>query len=234
MKSSWDDTREKSTYHFDSTIKDSQESVFTQLGCIEPTWTNDLEDIIANSRPANWETRGYKGEGINIPRPDLASEEYDLERVGADPKMIITNLNWKIPDSLQKISDAFGLEDCMNRIHVQFPGQVWNLHLDKLQKWCPEDPSRVGRYFIQLTDWQPGQFWEYGNYHWNQWRAGDVSTFDWASMPHSTANAGHHPRATFQLTGIITEKTKEFIKGLRRPIQQGSNQVSLDPAELLL
>jgi hypothetical protein len=71
----------------------------------------------------------------------------------------------------------------MERIHVQRPGEVWNLHIDKLQKWCPEDPSSVGRYFVQLTDWQPGQFWEYGNYHWNQWRAGDVSTFDWANMP---------------------------------------------------
>jgi hypothetical protein len=91
---------------------------------------------------------------------------------------------------------------------------VWNLHIDKLQKWCPEDPSKIGRYFVQLTDWQPGQFWEYGNYHWNQWRAGDVSTFDWANMPHSTANAGHYPRVTFQLTGVITEKTKAFLATL--------------------
>jgi hypothetical protein len=115
---------------------------------------------------------------------------------------------------LQAISDAFGLEDCMSRIHVQRPGQVWHLHIDKLYKWCPEDPSKVGRYFVQLTDWQPGQFWEYGNYHWNQWRAGDVSTFDWANIPHSTANAGHHPRVTLQLTGIKTAKTHDFLAGL--------------------
>ena len=214
MKSSWDYTREHSSYHFDPIRKDSAETVFTRLGYIEPTWTVDLEDIIANSRPATWATRGYKGEGVHIPSQDLEAEEYDISRVGADPKMIITHLNWSIPESLKQITELFALDDCMQRIHVQHPGEVWNLHIDKLQKWAPDDPSRVGRYFIQLTDWQPGQFWEYGNYHWNQWRAGDVSTFDWPNIPHSPANAGHHPRVTFQLTGVITEKTRSFLSSL--------------------
>jgi hypothetical protein len=129
--------------------------------------------------------------------------------------MIITHLNWTIPDSLQKISDLFGLDDCMNRIHVQRPGEVWNLHIDKLQKWCPEDPGRIMRVMIQLTDWQPGQFWAYGNYHYKQWRAGDVTTFDWANVPHSTANAGHYPRVTFQITGVRTDTTDKFLEELK-------------------
>ena len=215
MISSWDTTKAKSTYHFDSKIKDVQESVFTQLGRVPVTWIpNDLETILVNAKPATWETRGYKGEGVHIPSVDLVAEEYDLERVGADPKMTITHMNWKIPKSLKQISDQFGLDDCMERIHIQMPGEVWNLHIDKLQKWAPEDPSLVGRYFVQMTDWQPGQFWEYGNYHWNHWRAGDVSTFDWVNVPHCTANAGHHPRVTFQLTGVKTAKTKLYLDQL--------------------
>jgi len=215
FKSSWDFTKSRSTYHFDSTVKDAPESVLTHLGHIEPTWQADIADIVNHSTPATWETRGYKGEGVLPPREDLLAEEYDVSRVGADPKMIITHLNWQIPDSLKAITAAFGLDDCMERIHIQQPGEVWNLHMDKLQKWSPEDPSRVGRYFVQLTDWQPGQFWEYGNYHWNQWSAGDVSTFDWANIPHSTANAGHHPRVTFQLTGVITDQTRRFLASLQ-------------------
>ena len=215
FKSSWDFTKSKSTYHFDPTRLDRFEDVIAHLGHIEPTWSEDVADIVANSKPATWETRGYKGEGVLPPREDLVAEEYDLERVGADPKMIITHLNWAIPESLKRITAAFGLDDCMERIHVQQPGEVWNLHIDKLQKWCPEDPTKIGRYFVQLTDWQPGQFWEYGNYHWNQWSAGDVSTFDWANMPHSTANAGHHPRVTFQLTGVITDQTRRFLASLQ-------------------
>jgi len=220
MKSSWDHTRQLSSYHFDPAKKDRFEDVITLLGQLPVTWKDDLDAIIENSKPATWETRGYKGEGVPPPREDLIAEEYDIQRVGADPKMIITNLNWKIPDSLKVISEQFGLEDCMERIHVQWPGQVWNLHLDKLQKWSPDDPSRVLRVFIALTDWQPGQFWEYGNYHWNQWCAGEVTTFDWANIPHCTANAGHHPRATFQLTGVRTEKTEEFLQQLRQQLQQ--------------
>jgi hypothetical protein len=70
------------------------------------------------------------------------------------------------------------------------------------------------RIFIQLTDWQPGQFWEYGTYHHRGWRAGEVTTFDWQNLPHSTANAGFHPRVTLQLTGIKTEKTQEMLDWL--------------------
>lgn len=216
MISNWDSARAASTYHFDPTRQDQMQDVMQHLGQIPVTWQADIATIVEHSRPATWETRGYKGQGNDIPQRDLAAEEYDLERVGVDPKMVITNLNWSIPQSLQAVTDQFGLDDSMQRIHVQWPGQVWNLHIDKLQKWCPEDPSRVARYFVQLTDWQPGQFWEYGNCHWNQWRAGDVSTFDWANIPHCTANAGYHPRVTLQITGVKTAQTQEFIKQIAR------------------
>lgn len=216
MKSSWDKSKAASNYHFDNSIRDKFSDVIRHLGHIPVTWQDDLSAIIENSKPANWETRALGRPGASYSQPDLAAEEYDLERVGADPKMIITNLNWAIPDSLKKVSAAFALDDCMERIHVQWPGQVWNLHIDKLQKWAPDNPSRVFRAFIQLTDWQPGQFWEYGNYHWRLWRAGDVTTFDWPNTPHSTANAGHHPRVTFQITGVITEETKRYIQYLEQ------------------
>lgn len=212
--SSWDRLREKSKYHFDPKKVDNKDDVIISLGHIKPNWNDELEQILADAKPANWETRGFKGEGVFVPKPELVEEEYDLERIGVDPKVIITDLAWKLGPKLQAISDSFGLKDCMNRIHVQKPGQLWHLHIDKLYKWFPEDPSQVMRIFIQLTDWQPGQFWEYGNYHWNQWSAGNVTTFDWENLPHSTANAGFHPRVTLQITGIKTAKTAEFLRTL--------------------
>lgn len=215
-QSSWDKLRAKSTYHFDPIRVDAQDDVIISLGHIEPNWQDELQQILAESQPATWETRGFKGEGMYIPRPELAEEEYDLERVGVDPKVVITDLAWKLGPKLQAISDAFGLADCMNRIHVQRPGQVWNLHIDKLYKWAPDAPESVMRIFVQLTDWQPGQFWEYGNHHWNQWRAGSVTTFDWRNIPHCTANAGHHARVTLQITGVQTAKTNDFLAHLPR------------------
>lgn len=215
MKSNWETAKQRSDYHFDSGRRDNPMDVMTYLGHISPTWENDLKDIVANSKPATWATRGYKGEGIEAPADELAAEEYDLTSHGMSPDLPITHLNWRLPESLQAISDAIGLDKCMNRIHVQQPGELWNLHIDKLYKWDPDHPEKIMRIMIQLTDWQPGQFWEYGNYHYNQWRAGDVTTFDWVNMPHATANAGYHPRVTFQLTGIKTEKTQAFLAQLK-------------------
>ena len=214
MKSSWAISKSKSTYHFDPTVQDLPESMVTYLGYIEPTWAHDLQDIVANAQPATWATRGYKGEGIEAPPEELAAEEYDLTSHGMSKDLPISHLTWRIPESLQRISDAFALENCMNRIHVQRPGEIWNRHIDKLQKWDPDHPEMIMRIMIQLTAWQPGQFWEYGNYHYNQWRAGDVTTFDWANIPHATANAGFHPRVTLQLTGIRTAATMDFLAQL--------------------
>jgi hypothetical protein len=215
MRSSWDETKVKSQYHFDNDLIDPRFDTVVQLGQFLPCWGDELDKIINTAQPAQWANRGYKGRDEQAPPEDLAAEEYDMSRVGMDPKMTITHLNWDLPVVLQRISDLFGLDDCMNRIHVQQPGELWNLHLDKLQKWCPEDPSRIMRIMIQLTDWQPGQFWEYGNYHHRGWKAGEVTTFDWANVPHSTANAGHHPRVTLQITGVVTEKTRDFLRILR-------------------
>jgi hypothetical protein len=216
MKSNWEISKQKSNYHFDSKQIDKPESVMTYLGHIEPTWLADLKDIVDNARPATWATRGYKGEGIEAPPEELEKEEYDLVANGMPRDLPITHLTWRIPESLQHISDGFALADCMDRIHVQQPGEVWNLHLDKLYKWDPEHPEQVMRIMIQLTDWQPGQFWAYGNYHYSQWRAGDVTTFDWQNIPHATANAGFHPRVTFQLTGIRTAATMDYLAALPR------------------
>ena len=80
----------------------------------------------------------------------------------------------------------------------------------------PEDPIQVVRYVIQLTDWQPGHFWSYGNYMWSGWRAGNVTNNDWINMPHSTANAGHVPRATLQITGIKTAETDKFLEKIKQ------------------
>jgi hypothetical protein len=129
---------------------------------------------------------------------------------------VVSNLNYAVAPVFQQLADQFALEDSMCRIHVQYPGQVWNLHLDKLEKWMPTDPDRVVRCFVQLTDWQQGHFWNYGNYAWQGWSAGCVTTFDWKNVPHCTANAGHSPRATLQITGIKTSKTDEFLAGLSR------------------
>jgi hypothetical protein len=213
MSSSWDETRTRSRYHFDPERMDPLYDTVIHCGSFVPFWQEQLADIVAQSQSATWRTRGRPDQ----PRPEseLAAEEYDLEHFGYGADYEVTNLNWQLPVGLQRLADLFCLSDSMARIHVQMPGQVWNLHMDKLEKWMPEDPARVHRYMIQLTDWQPGHFWSYGNYTHQGWQAGDVTTFDWQNVPHSTANAGHVPRVTLQVTGVATDGTQNFLRVLR-------------------
>jgi hypothetical protein len=162
-----------------------------------------------------WRTRGRDSDPLKRASEEYDQEDYDLEQQGYGKDHIVTDLNYNLAPVFQHMADQFALDQSMARIHVQRPGQTWNLHLDKLEKWMPADPAQVVRYFVQLTDWQPGHFWSYGNYNWSGWRAGDVSTFDWVNVPHATANAGHVSRATLQITGVITDQTRRFLASLQ-------------------
>ena len=214
MKSSWNETKLRSRYHFDNFKNDPEFDKVIKIGrfVTDDNFKTDYDQAVATASPATWRTRGAVGKVR--PEEELASEEYDLENTGYGKDYVITHLNWSISSRLKHISNLFGLDDCMERLHVQMPGEVWNLHLDKLEKWAPNAPETVMRIQIALSDWEQGHFWSYGNYIHSQWRAGDVTTFDWQNIPHSTANAGHNPRVTYQLTGVVTEKTKQFLNQL--------------------
>ena len=213
-QSNWEITRARSQYHFDTTQMDSRWDTVQHLGHVAPDWDSELAAAIATSKPVTWRTRGRDSDPLKRAGEEHDQEDYDLEQQGYGRDYVVTNLNYDLAPVFQRIADQFGLEKSMARIHVQHPGHVWNLHLDKLEKWMPTDPTQVVRYFVQLTDWQQGHFWNYGNYSWTGWRAGDVSTFDWLNVPHATANAGHVARATLQITGIKTASTAELLNSL--------------------
>jgi hypothetical protein len=214
MNSSWDITKTRSQYHFRTDIIDPTYDTVISLGNINPDWTEQLSAAISAAYPVTWRTRGRDSDPLKRASEEYDQEDYDLEQQGYGRDHIVTDLNYNLDPVFQHMADQFGLDKSQARIHVQRPGQTWNLHLDKLEKWMPADPSQVVRYFVQLTDWQQGHFWSYGNYVWTGWSAGDVSTFDWINVPHATANAGHVPRATLQITGIQTEKTRVFLDTL--------------------
>jgi hypothetical protein len=213
-QSNWEITRARSQYHFDTTQQDPRWDTVQHLGHIEPNWTSELVAAVAASNPVTWRTRGRDSDPLKRATEEYDQEDHDLEQQGYGRDYVVTNLNYDLAPVFQHIANQFGLEKSMARIHVQHPGQVWNLHLDKLEKWMPADPSQVVRYFVQLTDWQQGHFWSYGNHTWAGWRAGDVSTFDWWNVPHATANAGHVSRATLQVTGVKTAQTQNFLNTL--------------------
>ena len=214
MKSNWEITRQRSQYHFDNGQIDPRWDTVHHLGRIQPDWSEQLSAAISAAYPVTWRTRGRDSDPLKRTSEEYDQEDYDLEQQGYGKDHIVTDLNYNLDPVFQHMADQFALEKSQARIHVQRPGQTWNLHLDKLEKWMPTDPTQVVRYFVQLTDWQQGHFWSYGNYAWTGWSAGDVSTFDWINVPHATANAGHVPRATLQITGVKTTATEQYLEGL--------------------
>ena len=214
MKSNWEITKARSQYHFDNWCIDSRWDTVINVGHIEPCWPLELDTVLASAQSVTWRTRGRINDPLKRGSQEYDQEEYDLEQQGYGRDHVVTDLEYDVPAVFLQIAQRFALDQAMVRVHVQRPGQTWNLHLDKLGKWHPEDPTQVVRYFIQLTDWQPGHFWCYGNYQWSGWRAGSVTTFDWANVPHATANAGHTARATLQLTGVKTSLTDQYLKEL--------------------
>ena len=62
-----------------------------------------------------------------------------------------------------------------------------------------------------LSGWEPGQFYEYCNLIYSDWRGGEVHIFDWMNVPHATANASNYPRPAVQITGLKSLRTRELI-----------------------
>lgn len=208
-KSNWEWTKENSLYHFDNSIQDKPGDYFWQLGRFEGSWDEELQQIINDSHEVTWATRSPKSNNTD---KWLELEEYDIKNAGGNENGVVAqfNRNYMNYPTTKKMVEVFGLDNLQVRIHVQKTGQMWHRHIDKLYKYCHEDPSKVVRIHIMLTDWEPGHFFQYGNYDY-RWKAGDVNYFDWQNLPHSTANTTFTPRVSLQLTGVKTQKTEELF-----------------------
>ena len=210
MKSSWEYTKEKSKYHFNPNILDPEWDKVSTVGKFVGNWETELEQVIKSSKRMTWENRKYPvSEHID-------AEEYDLLAVGADPKRQICNLELDLPEKFRNIYDLFGLRDGSVRAHIHRFGDVFNIHIDKLDMFYEaDDVNDIVRYVVHLNDWRPGQFSQFGNYTHQYWKAGDIYTFDWQNLPHCSANAGYDIRAILIVTGVRTEKTGAFLEILK-------------------
>ena len=210
--SSWDWSVERSQYHFDYTKKDQPGDWFQVLGRFVGDWSNELDLVAQNTKPITWATRKIYRDKYKVSNM-LAQEEADLTVSGAPVDLQLTDINDYLEDMpmLMAMGDFFGLENIKRRVHYQLPGQMFNYHIDKLWDRCPEDPDRIVRITVNLTDWLPGQFVMYGTGLHSHWHAGDIHIFDWKNVPHATANASKAARPTLQLTGLKTDRTREIL-----------------------
>jgi len=209
--SSWQWCVDHSRYHFDNFKIDQPGEWFQVLGRFEGNWAEEVAQ--AEGTPITWATRKFYGNNDDTISPMLEQEQNDLRTTGAPVDLELTDAVFDITayPTLTRMSEYFGIEDAKIRMHYQQPGQMFNLHIDKLQERCPDDPERVVRMTIMMSDWEPGQFYSYGNYTYSHWQAGDVHIFDWANVPHATANASRSMRPVLQVTGLKTTRTRELL-----------------------
>ena len=210
--SNWEYTKKTSAYHFDNNIIDPRWDLIQGIGRFEGDWSVELAEAIRTAEPVTWRTR-LNGT-FSKESPMIDQEEYDLINAGADPNLILLRMQHIIPDIFKKMADITGVENPKIRVHVQYPGEVFTTHIDKLtpQVLIKTNTDKIIRFVVFLTDWMPGHFYQFGNQNVQGWRAGDIHTFAWKHVPHCTANAGHTPRVTLQVTGQATIKTKAFLE----------------------
>ena len=212
--SNWEAGKARSNYHFDWQRHELAGHDYKWLGRFYGDWQSELDIIKEKAEQKTWRTRGKI---YHKDHPDLIAEENDLINAGM-PTTTPTLRKWKEFDGIfEKMIDSFGLETRKQAFHIQYPGELLSLHVDK-QYEVADDYTKVARFFIFLEDWKPGQFLQMGT-SFVQWRKGDILNFDWVNIPHASANAGWDPRCLIQVTGTITRRTEEIIMGNHKEIQ---------------
>lgn len=227
----YDWCKSMSNYHFEN--KSDLESLESDLPVVIPITRFDITDIpeINVTRPATFSRRAETRESENN-----RMEENDFRRWGYDIDGGYTILNRKfkpeLPDSLKEIINSLGMKEPKIRYDVQMPGQCFYWHIDAFGGLLgrTEDPEfsrgnfekhsaadldqrKMMRVVIFLEDQKQGHHWQQGNLL-LRWKKGDCIAWPWKDIPHGTANYGHDPRPTINVTGIVTDKTYEFLENV--------------------
>lgn len=150
--------------------------------------------------------------------------ENDMAQIGADPYHTFFTTYDQNVQLFRDISEKhLGLINYVCRFNLQKPTQILPAHFDKfdsLEKLMPDvykgydfyaNHDKVRRFAVMLDDWKLGQVFQLGNSTFHQWRKGDCITWSWKDMPHCTGNLGLWDRPMLQITGMITDKTRELI-----------------------
>jgi hypothetical protein len=207
MKSNWELGKELSNYHFDKSIKD--EDAYQTCGRFVGDWKDELEEAYKNMASVTWNNRWSK-HGKKDPRGDLSENEIkDIVDAGGDPDMSMYQGSYVIGPAMQKMIDILGMNDSRPKLHIQVPGEVVTMHIDK--HYDVEDGREARRFLIAMEDWEPGQCMLFGNQLCERWTAGDIITWEWKDMPHATANCSLYKRPMLAVTGVVTEKTQSIL-----------------------
>ena len=233
----FDSLKEKSNYHFDTTV-DDLELIGTNKTPIIPVcrfkgqWDADVKALSKLSQSSFIVKRSSGDKQL----ADYAKWGYDAEHSVADRTIIkngLTDPNDSLREDakpfIKKIQKTLGILPLSVRLDVQKPGQCFYWHIDnfvgmirKANRVLPIelDQTKLVRFIVFLENQGIGHHWQQGNLI-LKWKKGDCFIWPWRDIPHGTANFGHTNRPTLNITGTVTDKTLEFFKyaALQKHIQ---------------
>ena len=108
----------------------------------------------------------------------------------------------------QEIEKKFGIRKSYAILHVQEPGTLVGIHIDKYRRhmthgqydFSETTVAQIYRAIIFCQDWQVGEVFMAGTQALTDWKQGDAYTFPWY-VPHGSANGGRHNRYVIQCVG---------------------------------
>jgi hypothetical protein len=220
MQTNYEFTKSRSSYHYDTSRMDPRWDCVRGLGQFSGDWQDYVPRAIEMSKIVNWANKTYTPDSGESTRKDL--EVNDLLAQGLDPDRQIM---YRVVHDLstfpmwQQMEHMIGFDQSVAKVQIQLTGDCMNVHVDKMDGHYRDVPEAewhtIGRVSIMLTDWEPGQFWNFGNFNYSHWKAGDFFDFDWRHVPHGTANSSLKPRVIMTVSGIKTAKSKAFFQQSR-------------------
>lgn len=232
----YDFCKATSYYHFDKTIKDErvgtcENPLYIPVCNFTGDWSFEMTEMGKHTKPFSFDLRGQPRlqNNNNMEKNDFDDWGYVTE--GDNPYIVLNRAKVDVIGKFEKIAEMFHLDyPKVIRFDVQHPGQMFYYHIDNFGALlkgkrgdydrfadCDIDQRKMIRMIIFLDDQQPGHTWQQGN-HYLSWKKGDCFTWPWRDIPHGTANFGHTPRPTLNITGAATERTYEVLKTLPRSI----------------
>lgn len=210
FNSKWEYSKAVSQWHFDPKVKEND--IYKVFLGVRGDWSKEIANLKyeIDVGTVNYGFSGKDHDHII---------ENDYLNWGYNKSMIQYQRTYEVPDQLMKVAECLHLKHPDVRIHRQMPGMVAPIHIDTfcshpaLDKDPSLDVSLMRRFVIQLTDWDFGHLWMFGNQSWHQWSAGDIAYFESRDVVHCTANAGKIPRVTMIVTGWLTDETRRLIDG---------------------
>ena len=220
----------ETTYHFDKWKEDKEGEYFKILGKFDIDFTDEIKlarTTEMKSKRFNEQPYNYANNKASVVNNVYHAIE-DADNYAGQPNAEMFDAYRYNDDDrfikFRKVAEWFELDETKNqtwKFHDQKPNQQLMFHIDNL----PGEPRKERveskefkyardktRFLVFLADWEPGQIFQFGNHIHTQWKAGEVVTWEWSTLPHATWNGSWRKRPALQITGTATAKTWQKIK----------------------